>query len=188
MNCWRFQNRLHEYVDGTLPARIQAAADKHLAGCAACRQAVGQEQQLAQFLSNRLRQGTEPLTLHPQIQQRILATLESIPATNGGSVVCLWDRFARPLGIAVSLLLIVTFLLIDFFSGARVRETVRSDGRDIQSAVSIEVSYLVPTYKFSKEGNLVVDTLSYETVVASGTLWTGGQERVQEKSERKMPP
>ena len=143
---------------------------------------------MAQFLSNRLRQGTEPLTLHPQIQQRILAALESIPATNGGSVVCLWDRFARPLGIAVSLLLIVTFLLIDFFSGARVRETVRSDGRDIQSAVSIEVSYLVPTYKFSKEGNLVVDTLSYETVVASGTLWTGGQERVQEKSERKMRP
>ena len=181
MNCRRFQNRLHEYVEGTLPAGIQAAADKHLAGCAACRQAVGQEQQLAQFLSNRLRQGTEPLTLHPQIQQRILAALESIPATNGGSVVCLWDRFARPLGIAVSLVLIVTFLLIDFFSGARVRETVRSDGRDIQSAVSIEVSYLVPTYKFSKEGNLVVDTLSYETVVASGTLWTGGPERVRQK-------
>src|SRR5207247_80118 len=98
MNCRRFQNRLHEYVDGTLPAGIQAAADKHLAGCAACRQAVGQEQQLAQFLSNRLRQGTEPLTLHPQIQQRILAARESIPATTGGPerVQEKWERKMPP--------------------------------------------------------------------------------------------
>ena len=188
MNCRRFQNRLHEYVEGTLSAGTQAVADRHLARCTACRQAVGQEQQLAQILSERLRPGTETLALHPQIRRRILTALQSIPATERDSVISFWSRFARPLGIAVSLLLIVTFLLIDFFSGARVRETVRSDGRDIQSAVSIEVSYLVPTYKFSKEGNLVVDTLSYETVVASGTLWTGGQERVQEKSERKMPP
>ena len=181
MNCRRFQNRLHEYVEGTLSAGTQAAADRHLARCTACRQAVGQEQQLAQILSKRLRLGTGTITLRPQIRRRILTALKSIPATNRESDVCLWNRFARPLAIAVSLLLIVTFLLINFFSGARVHETVRSDGRDIQSAVSIEVSYLLPTYKFSKEGNLVVDTLSYETVVASGTLWTAGQERVREK-------
>jgi len=181
MNCRRFQNRLHEYVEGTLSAGTQAAADRHLARCTACRQAVGQEQQLAQILSKRLRLGTETLALHPQIRRRILKALESIPATDGDSVISFWSRFARPLGIAVSSLLVVTFLLVNFFSGARVHETVRSDGRDIQSAVSIEVSYLVPTYKFSKEGNLVVDTLSYETVVASGTLWTGGPERVRQK-------
>jgi len=183
MNCRRFQNRLHEYVEGTLSAGTQAAADKHLAGCAACRHAVSQEQQLAQILSERLRQGTGNLTLRPQIRRRILTALESSPAADGESVVCLWKRFARPLGIAVSLLLIATFVLINFFSGARVHETgtARSVGRDIHSAVSIEVSYRVPTYKFRKEGNLVVDTLSYETIVTSGTLWTGGPERVQEK-------
>ncbi len=181
MNCRRFQNRLHEYVEGTLSAGTQAAADRHLARCIACRQAVGQEQQLAQILSERLRQGTETLALHPQIRRRIVTALESIPATDRESIACLWSRLARPLGIAVALLLIATFLLINFFSGARVHETARPDSGDIHSAVSIEVSYLVPTYKFSKEGNLVVDTLSYETVVASGTLWTGGPERVQEK-------
>jgi len=181
MNCRRFQNRLHEYVEGTLSAGTQAAADRHLARCTACRQAVGQEQQLAQILSERLRQGTETLALHPQIRRRIVTALESSPAADGQSVVCLWNRFARPLGIAVALLLIATFLLINFFSGARVHETARPDSGDIHSAVSIEVSYLVPTYKFSKEGNLVVDTLSYETVVASGTLWTGGPERVRQK-------
>ena len=181
MNCRRFQNRLHEYVDGTLSAGTQAAADKHFARCTACRQAVSQEQQLAQILSERLRQGTGNLTLHPQIRRRIRTALESFPATDGESVVCLWNRFARPLGLAVSLLLIVSFLLINFFSGARVHETVRSDGRDTHSAVSIEVSYRVPIYKFRKQDNLVVDTLSYETIVTSGTLWTGGPERVQEK-------
>jgi len=181
MNCRRFQNRLHEYVDGTLSAGTQAAAVKHLARCAACRQAVGQEQQLAQFLSNRLRQGTDTHMLHPQIRRRLLTAIKSIPAPDGESVVCLLNRFGRPLGVAVSLLLIVTFLRINFFSGARVHETARSDGRDTHSAVSIEVSYRVPIYKFRKEDNLVVDTLSYETIVTSGTLWTGGPERVQEK-------
>ena len=178
MNCRRFQNRLHEYVEGTLSSGTQAAADRHLVRCAACRQAVSQEQQLAQILSERLRQGTGNLTLRPQIRRRILTALESSPAADGESVVCLWNRFARPLGLAVSLLLIATFVLINFFSGAKVRETARSD---IHSPVFIEFSYRVPIYKFRKEGNLVVDTLSYETVVASGTLWTGSPERAQEK-------
>ena len=181
MNCQRFQNRLHEYVEGTLSAGTQAAAERHLAGCTACRQAVSQEQQLAQILPERLTQGTATVTLRPAIRQSILMGCESSLAADGESVISFWSRFARPLGIAVSSLLVVTFLLVNFFSGARVHETVRSDGRDIQSAVSIEVSYLVPTYKFRKEGNLVVDTLSYETVVASGTLWTGGPERVRQK-------
>ena len=180
MNCRRFQNRLHEYVEGTLSSGTQAAADRHLVRCAACRQTVSEEQQLAQILSERLRQGTETLALHTQILRRILTALESSPAADGESVVCFWNRFARPVGIGVSLLLIATFLLINFFSGTKDPETkiVRSD---IHSAVSIEVSYRVPTYKFRKEGNLVVDTLSYETIVASGTLWAGSPERAQEK-------
>ncbi len=92
MNCQRFQNRLHEYVEGTLSAGTQAAADRHLARCIACRQAVDQEQQLAQILSERLRQGTETLALHPQIRRRIVTALESSPVADGQSVVCLWNR------------------------------------------------------------------------------------------------
>ncbi len=183
MNCRRFQNRLYEYVEGSLSAGTQAAADRHLARCTSCREAVGQEQRLTQILSERLRQGTETVTLHPANRQRILTACASIPAADVDSVARLWNRFARPVGIAVSLLLIAAFLVISFFSSARVNETkeVRSDRRDIHSAASIEVSYRVPIYKFRKEGNLVVDTLSYETIVASGTLWTGNQGRVQEE-------
>src|SRR5207245_10570936 len=140
-------------------------------------------QQWPQPLAERATHGSATVTLRPAIRQRILTALEYSPAANPHSLVCLWSRFARPLRITASLLLIATFLAINFFSGARVHETktVRSNGRDIHPTVSIDLSYRVPTHKFRKEGNLVVDTLSYETIVANGTLWTGGPERVQEK-------
>jgi anti-sigma-K factor RskA len=174
MNCRRFQNRLYEYVEGTLSSGTQAAADRHLARCSACRQAVSQEQQLTQFLSDRLCQDTKTLALRPDIRQRILTALEhqSAPPTNGESIAGLWNRFAWPLIIGVSLLLIVTLLLINYFSGARVHETetAQSNDRDIHSAVSIQVSYCVPTCEFRQEGDFVVDTLSCETIVADETL------------------
>ena len=51
MNCRRFQDRLDQFVEGTLSAGARAAADQHLAGCAACREIVGRELDLARFLS-----------------------------------------------------------------------------------------------------------------------------------------
>ena len=189
MNCRRFQNRLYEYVEGTLSPGMRAAADQHLARCSTCRQAVRQEQQLAQSLSERLRQDTEALALRPDVRERILAVLEhkSAPPMDGESVVGSWNRFAWPLAIAASLLLVVAFLRITRFPGAELHETeiARSDVREIP--VSIQVSYCVPTYKFRQEGNLVVDTLTCETMVANETLWTGGQEPVQRTQGRKMP-
>jgi len=190
MNCRRFQNRLYEYVEGTLSPARQAAAETHLARCSACRQAVHQEQQLARFLSERLRQDTETLALRPEIRHRILTTLEHkpVPPSNGESIIVLWNRFAWPLAMAASLLLIVASLLGNYFSGARVHETevARSDGRDKHFAVSIQVSCCVPTYRFHQEGNLVVDTLSCETMVANETLWTGSQKPVQQTQEKRM--
>ncbi len=181
MNCRRFQNRLYEYLEGTLSARTQSAADRHLARCNVCRQVVREEQQLAQFLSERLRQGTETLALGPEVQRRILTALEhqSTPLADEESVVGAWSTLVWPLAIAASLLLIATFLLINYSSGARIHETEMARSSDRDSTVSIQVSYRVPTYKFHQEGNLVVDTLSDETIVASGTLWPGHPEPAQ---------
>jgi len=187
MNCRRFQNRLHEYVEGTLPAGTWAAAHKHLALCSACGQLLRQEQQLAHLLSHRLRHDAETLTLHPDVERRILAALaERIPSTDWSSIVWSWNRLAWPLAIAVSVLLIVTLPLINHFSRGRVHptETTRSNRGANDSAVSILISYRVPIYRFRREGDLVVDTLSYETVVASETLWTGGQSPVQQEQVR----
>jgi anti-sigma factor RsiW len=172
MNCSDFQNQLHEYVERSLSADGQAAAKAHLAGCGACMQAVRQEQQVVQFLSAHLRQETKALALSPDIRNRILASLKA--GSSPQTIVSLWTRFAWPLGIAASLLLAAMLLPTKHFTDTGAA-----------SAVSIEDSYRVPIHKFRQEGNLVLDTISYETVVVSETLWT--TKLIREKQERKTP-
>ncbi|MDB6122682.1 MAG: hypothetical protein JWQ71_1675 [Pedosphaera sp.] len=180
MNCSRFQKQLFEYVEGSLSLGMQAAADRHLAQCSTCRQAVRQEQQMAQFLSGRLQQATETLTLPPHVQLRIMSGLEhkSASPTTWESIIGLWRRFRLPVAISASLLLLGALLLFNYFSGARVHEIkmVRSNDR---SALSIEVSYRLPVCESRQEGNFVVDTLSFETVVASATHRIPDQEIIQ---------
>jgi anti-sigma-K factor RskA len=173
MNCQRFQDRLYEYVEGVLSTDERAAAETHLAQCGACRQAVHRERQLAQFLSDRLQQGTESLALRPDVRRRILKTAErQLDAPSGrASLADLWKRLAWPLALAISLL-VVALLIFNHLPGVRTNEAAldRSNGRDDHSVVSIEVSYRKPGRAFHQEGNLVVDTLTEETVVVTGTL------------------
>ena len=181
MNCRRFQFRVYEYVEGTLSPRARAAAERHLARCGACRQAARREQQVAQFLSDRLRRDAQSLALRPGVRRRILQALQRKPAPPafGESILAFWNRFAWPLGLAVSLLLILVVLRFHPFSVVQATQSARSNRRDNPSALSIQVSYRVPVRKFRREGNWIVDTLSYQTVVASQTLWTGGQASVR---------
>ncbi len=183
MNCRHFQDHLYEYVEGSLPALAQAGAGKHLAECLACRQAVQQEQQLVQFFSDRLQQASETLALRPQIRQRILANLDRNPngPANNEFMLLSWIRFARPLAVAASVLLIVALLLVSRFSRKQPQQVFSSDRHAVPTTVSIQLSYCVPTYVFRQEGNLVVDTLACETVVASEMLLTSDQ-----KSEKRM--
>jgi anti-sigma factor RsiW len=194
MNCRCFQNQLHEYVEGSLSAGALAAADGHLSGCSTCRQRVRREQQFAQFLSGRLRQDTETLTLRPEIRRKILTASQgaAAPPAVAESVFGLWsrflsNRFIRLAAIPASLLLVAAFLWISHFTGARSHETetARASDRDLHAAVSIQISYRLPARTFRREGNLVVDSLSDEIVVASGTLRPDGQE--PQKLEIKTP-
>jgi anti-sigma factor RsiW len=197
MNCRQFQDCLYEYVEGTLSATTQAGADRHLAACHSCRVAVQQEQQFAQNLSARLRQDAETLTLRPEVRQAILRAARRQPAPLGmlEFLAGLWNRFARPMAIAVPLLLVVMVLVIWHFSGTRIHEmpTARADGRHPPSAlstppaVSIQISCRRPAYQFRREGNWVVDTLSCQTVVASGTVQPGGQPPIPKQTATKMP-
>jgi anti-sigma factor RsiW len=188
MNCRRFQNRVYEYADGTLSAGARAAAERHLARCDDCRQALHREQHVAQLLSEHLRHDAESLALRPDVWHRILKAVEanSTAPTPWESIVGFCQRFAWPLGMAVSVLLLVGILLFHPFSGARVQEmeAARASGQGNHSAVSIQVSYRVPVRKFREEGNFVVDTMSYETVAANETLWTVGHAAVRDTRER----
>jgi anti-sigma factor RsiW len=191
MNCRRFQNRVYEYMEGTLSGGVRAAAERHLARCDACRQGVGREQQVAQRISERLRHDAESLALHPDVRRRILQAVEdkSAPPAPWEAIVGFWFRFSWPLGLAVSLLLIVGILVFHPFSGAQVHEmeAARSNSQDNHAAVSIQVSYRVPVRKFREDGNFVLDTISYEKVVANETLWPGGHAAVREKPARINP-
>ena len=109
MNCRRFQHRLYEFLDGTLSPGAQAAAERHLSDCATCRQALQAERQIAQSLSEKLRRTTDSLRLPPEVQRQVLAALANqrrAPAEEQGSVFS-WSRFALPLGLAASVLLLV---------------------------------------------------------------------------------
>ena len=193
MNCENFQDKLYEYVEGTLYTGEHDKAEEHLAVCVACRQAVQQEQKLAQRLSNQLQQSTEVLTLRPDIRRNILAVSNdkaASPAT-AESIFDLW-KWLRLAAVPVSLLLAGALLLAIYFYNTRGRQTnsvpiTPVANNNLESAVSVQMSYQLPTRQFHQDGNLVVDTLIDETVVASGTFQPGGKESISPNLQMNTP-
>ena len=201
MNCERFQDELLEYVDGTLSADARAVADKHLAECDTCRQALEKERHLASVLSNRLKQSSQTLTLHPEVRRNILTACRqngSAP-TLAESLIGLCKYWVRMAVILVAMLLVAGFLLAIHFSGTRrhgtasvpivqhVSAVTSAAENNPQRSVSVQVSYYLPRRQFHQEGNLVVDTLVDESVVASGTFQASDNESGSSKLEMKTP-
>jgi anti-sigma factor RsiW len=175
MNCRRFEQRLDEYADETLWPASRAAADRHLAGCAACRERVRHHRQIGQYLSATLQQATQSLRLRPDVERRVLEALpgRSRAVARQPSVAWLWLRRLRPWLAAAGLLLAGALLIrpVSHWPNRRL-ETDRSPNPSLAASASIEVSYQVPTYTFHREGRLVTDALTYETVVVHGRLWS----------------
>ena len=170
MNCRRFQREIYEYVDGSLSPRAQAAADRHLSGCVACRQALIQQQQTARSLSDKFRRATDSLQLPPEFGNRILAALADehrAPGEHQG-VALFWRRLAWPLAAAASGLL----LLAGFFFLVRAPGpgTAHPHPRSAGGEVTVQLSYVVPTYTFWQDGEFVIDALSYHTIVVNERL------------------
>jgi anti-sigma factor RsiW len=170
MNCRRFQHWLYEYLDGTLSPGAQAAAESHLSGCAACRQALQAERQIAQTLSEKLRRTTDPLRLPPEVQRRVLAALADqcrAPAKKYGSVFS-WGRLVWPLGLAASVLLLVAGV---FHCAQTFRPRAGpTQPRLAPGEVLAQLSYVVPIYTFRQEGGVVIDALTYQTNVVNERL------------------
>jgi hypothetical protein len=194
MNCRRFQNQLDEYVEGSLSAGAQAAAERHLAGCGDCRRAVQEERQFAQSVSFRLKQDASGLTLGPEIRNQIVVAAKltaaqgkSNPPTVRESIAELWNLFHRLAAIPACLLLLAAWLLVMHSSGTRIyhTETIASIDRSLHPAVSIQISYHLPECTFHREGNHVIDSLSDETIVASGIIQPESQGPAPQKTERK---
>jgi len=175
MNCRRFQDRLFEYVEGTLSAGELAAAQEHLGVCAICRRAVQAEQQQAQVLSTRLRQASEHLTLRPEIMRNVLRDSRVVRRDFSESIAGLWMRWLRLAIVPVYLLLIAACVLAFHFFRMPHRQTTpvavaTHSSSNEHPTVSLEISYHVPVYEFRQEGNSVVDSFVDETVVARAAL------------------
>lgn len=200
MNCQRFQDELFEYVEGALSADTLAAAEKHFAECDACRQAVEKEKRLGAVLSSRLRQRSQTLKLHPEIRRNIMAASrqkKSAP-TAPECLIDLWKYWVRIAALS-SAMLVAGVLLAFHFSGTgrhetisvpivpHVSEVVSAAENSPQAPVSVQISYRLPRRQFHQEGNLVVDTLVDETVVADGTVQASGRETISPELEVKTP-
>jgi anti-sigma factor RsiW len=161
-------------VDGSLSARDLSAAEKHLAACEACREAVRQEEALARGLSGLLRQRTEVLKLSPEIRRNILAAArrEPAPPTLMGFLMGWWTRYAVPLSVGAAALVLGAVLLLSLFSGWRQPglDSAQHTGRNLPATVFVRLSSHVPTYQFRREGNAVIDALSVQTIAVNVTL------------------
>jgi anti-sigma-K factor RskA len=179
MSCRRFQNYFHEYLDGALSVRAQGAAERHLARCGACRQTLLREQRVAQVLAQRLRGDAESLVLRPDLWHRVVERIE--PTQNRpvplDSAAEFWARWAWPMVISASLLVIIGLTVWLPFSAARSRERAAANAKadTHPSAISARVSYSVPVHTFRQYGNSVVDTVAFKTAVADETIWSASQ-------------
>lgn len=83
-----------------------------------------------------------------------------------------------PAAISAFLLLAIgTLMVANIFRGRpHGGNTLEAGEHGVPPAVTIQVSSQVPAYQFHREGNSVVDTLAYETVVTSETIRPGNQE------------
>lgn len=176
MNCHCFQDQLFEYVEGSLSADALAAAERHLAGCPACRAAVQHEEALAQQLSRRLRQRAAGLKLSPEIRREILAAAQRgpIPPALTDYLVAWWKRYAVPLSVGATAVALGAALWLNPLPGGRRSgvETAQRSDHSRPAAVSVQLSCRVPTCQFRREGDRIVDTLSVQTVAISTTFYS----------------
>src|SRR6266487_2328968 len=76
MNCENFNDLLHEYLDETLDADVQAAAREHLEHCRDCRRALMREETFAISVRHALDRATADLSVRPETRRNVLKALE----------------------------------------------------------------------------------------------------------------
>jgi len=172
MNCEHLQENLYEYLDGSLSTSEKAAAERHLSGCLVCREAVRRESQLARSLSSRLEQAVETIALDSVARRGLATAVErKIAESREGPLVLFWSRLAWPFATAAAILMVAIWMGRHFVAGQKSHlVTARIPTPADNGEVLIHVSYSVPDYTFRKQGNLVIDALTCDTVVTDGAL------------------
>jgi anti-sigma factor RsiW len=172
MNCNRFHDLVFEYLDGSLSGPDRAAAEAHMAGCAACRQAASEQRRIASTLADGLRQRVEGLSLSPEAQRRIRAALarpsRTVPRESPFKV---WlEQALWPVAVAASLLVAASLM-----TGLPFRPATHPGGMEgtalLPVMVSVRISSCDETYVFRWEGNRVLDTITCAPRLVQETIW-----------------
>jgi len=163
MNCETFHDLLHEYLDETLEAEVQAAAQEHLRRCDACRHACLREQALAKSMGQSFARATAGLSTRPQMRQNVLRALESNAAPSGAW----WRAWHNIISIriwpagAVAMLLgvLLLFVGLQFYHRAAKDATPQTMAQTGHYTCVINVPMQTQTHLFRRQDNTVEDTI-----------------------------
>jgi anti-sigma factor RsiW len=122
MSCPEYESRLHDHADGRLSATERQEVDRHVAGCAACRQVLDELERLLRRVRALPRDLAPRRDLLPAVRAA-LASGTASPASAG------WTRWA---GVAAGLLLGALLVV----GGARwgADPTVPAEVEDLEGA------------------------------------------------------
>lgn len=171
MNCRRFNKLIFEHAEGSLSPRAQAAAERHLASCATCRELARQHRECARLLAEGFLRETERIAFAGEEQRRLVAALQQQPVqVHETHLLSDWWRRVAWIGASAAVL-IGLFLMAGF--PFRDRPAVpASSAADISDApILVRFSYCAPTYTFWREDDLVIDSLSCTPMFIEHTLW-----------------
>ena len=169
MNCNNFKAVLHEYLDETLHADVQAAAREHLQQCSDCRRAVMREETFANSIRHSLDRATAGLSLRPEMRRNILEALESNSALpNTWLHTCqnfIWTAVRPARASAALLCLLLLFFGVQFYRRTAKDAPPKTTAQASQYSWVIHVPIPAQTYVFQHQNNAVVDAIAASVAV-----------------------
>jgi anti-sigma factor RsiW len=175
MNCNNFKARLHEYLDETLDAEVQAAAREHLDQCSDCRRAVIREEAFAKSLRHSLDRATAELSLRPEMRCNILKALESnSPPPSTWWLTCqnFICNIVRPARASAALLcLLLLFFGVQFYRRTTKESLAKASAQASQYSRVVHVPIPAQTHVFEHQNNAVVDAISASVAVGHAVFF-----------------
>ncbi|HZV33066.1 MAG TPA: zf-HC2 domain-containing protein [Verrucomicrobiae bacterium] len=176
MNCEQFKDRLPEYLDETLSAAEQTAANDHVQNCVACRQALAREQALAKSFQLSFDRETQRLSLGAEARQNILKAWkqrELRSASTWGSVRAFftetpWKPAWAGLGFGCILLFISASLLLQ--RKPVERASLQPAQRESADNYVVDVPIETEVHLYRREGNSVVDAVVKGATIINATF------------------
>jgi len=170
MNCRQMRENVYEYLEGSLSLSEKSETEKHLADCLSCQEFVETERHFAHSLSQRLQQSVQAVDLDAFTRRRMVHALQQkAELSQSRPYFFRWPRLAFPFAIGGLTLTTVFLLGYSLLNLKKIPSRLESSPNETAEA-SIHLSYPVTGYTFQKNGNVVVDALTIETLVADGRV------------------